>query len=408
VKFNPKLACFTYFLLLSATSITTAAESSYWESRCGVLAGDNREPDFKGTGVDFSEIAAENAVLACEMATKENRSAQNVYRLARAQSKAGKYEKSMKLAMEAADLNYAPAQALAYFNLGVMYDGGFGVVEDEVEAVSWYRKAAEQGHVQAQYELAVKYHSGNGVTEDSVEAASWYRKAAEQGYAQAQYIFGLMSASGIGVAEDYAQAVFWYRKAAEQGHAQAQYQFGVMLYTGSGVAVDDVQAVSWYRKAAEQGHAQAQYALGVIFEYGFGAAEDDVQAVSWYRKAAEQGHTRAQHHLGVMYDSGLGVVEDDVQAVSWYRKAAEQGECFRSEQPWCDVSQRRRCRQGRCAGGVVVSEGRRARRCFCPVQSGCNVSQWPRRPAKYARSDKVLHTFFQAKFYKGQIWRFSK
>ena len=30
--------------------------------------------------------------------------------------------------------------------LGVMYDNGEGVPEDDAQAVSWYRKAAQQGH----------------------------------------------------------------------------------------------------------------------------------------------------------------------------------------------------------------------------------------------------------------------
>ena len=35
----------------------------------------------------------------------------------------------------------------AQVNLGVMYDNGEGVLQDDKEAVKWYRKAAEQGTV---------------------------------------------------------------------------------------------------------------------------------------------------------------------------------------------------------------------------------------------------------------------
>ena len=40
--------------------------------------------------------------------------------------------------------------AEAQFNLGVAYDDGYSVPENDVEAVKWYRKAAEQGHAIAQ------------------------------------------------------------------------------------------------------------------------------------------------------------------------------------------------------------------------------------------------------------------
>ena len=54
----------------------------------------------------------------------------------------------------------------------------------------------------------------------------WYRKAAEQGHADAQNNLGLCYQYGKGVAKDYAEAVKWYRKAAEQGHARAQCNLG--------------------------------------------------------------------------------------------------------------------------------------------------------------------------------------
>ena len=57
----------------------------------------------------------------------------------------------------------------------------------------------------------------------------WYRIAAEQGDVGAQYNLGVMYADGEGVPEDDAEAVRWYRIAAEQGDVGAQYNLGVML-----------------------------------------------------------------------------------------------------------------------------------------------------------------------------------
>ena len=64
---------------------------------------------------------------------------------------------------------------------GVMYDFGEGVPENDAEAVKWYRKAADQGHAQAQSNLGVMYVKGEGVPENDAEAFKWYRKAADQG-----------------------------------------------------------------------------------------------------------------------------------------------------------------------------------------------------------------------------------
>ena len=67
-----------------------------------------------------------------------------------------------------------------------------GVPQDYAEAVKWYRLAAEQGDAVAQYNLGVMYDNGQGVPQDYAEAVKWYRLAAEQGYAHAQRNLGVM------------------------------------------------------------------------------------------------------------------------------------------------------------------------------------------------------------------------
>ena len=66
-----------------------------------------------------------------------------------------------------------------------MYHNGDGVSEDHVRAVEWWRKAANQGHAEAQSNLGVMYHKGDGISKDSVRAVEWWRKAANQGHARA-------------------------------------------------------------------------------------------------------------------------------------------------------------------------------------------------------------------------------
>ena len=64
----------------------------------------------------------------------------------------------------------AQGNAIAQFNLGVMYANGHGVSQDHVRAVEWYRKAANQGHADAQSNLANMYRNGHGVSLDRARA----------------------------------------------------------------------------------------------------------------------------------------------------------------------------------------------------------------------------------------------
>jgi len=84
------------------------------------------------------------------------------------------------------------------------------------------KRKAEQGDAVAQYNLGVMYADGEGVAQNDAEAVQWFRKAAEQGLAGAQFNLGQMYRLGRGVVQSDAEAVQWYRKAAEQGHGDAQ------------------------------------------------------------------------------------------------------------------------------------------------------------------------------------------
>jgi uncharacterized protein len=215
--------------------------------------------------------------------------------------------------------------AVSELQLALRYENGEGVAKNQVQAVKWYRKAAEQNVAEAQYNLGICYENGNGVAKDQVEAVKWYRKAAEQNLAEAQYNLGVCYAKGKGVAIDFVEAVKWFRKAAEQNDAQAQYNLGLSYAKGDGVAKNQVQAVKWFRKAAEQNLADAQFLLGLSYNEGGGVAKDQVEAVKWYRKAAEQNFVPAQGELGACYAKGEGVAKDYVEAYMWLLLAAGQG-----------------------------------------------------------------------------------
>ena len=73
----------------------------------------------------------------------------------------------------------------AQCRLGLLYDKGEGVPQDDTEAVRWYRLAADQGHADAQHNLGDMYRTGRGLPENPGEAIRWWRMAAEQGHATA-------------------------------------------------------------------------------------------------------------------------------------------------------------------------------------------------------------------------------
>jgi V8-like Glu-specific endopeptidase len=92
--------------------------------------------------------------------------------------------------------------ARAQFDVGFMHAFGWGVPRNPTEAITWYRKAADQGLAVAQHFLGIAYVNGEGVRPDDAEAARWFGRAATQGFAQAQFMLGQMTLDGRGVAKD--------------------------------------------------------------------------------------------------------------------------------------------------------------------------------------------------------------
>ncbi|KAF9157932.1 copper transport protein ctr1, partial [Actinomortierella ambigua] len=73
------------------------------------------------------------------------------------------------------------AMARAQNNLGWMYDNGRGTEKNGALAVELYHKAALQGESTAQFNLGVVTEEGRGdIQKDLVQAIEWYRKAADQ------------------------------------------------------------------------------------------------------------------------------------------------------------------------------------------------------------------------------------
>ena len=129
------------------------------------------------------------------------------------------------------------------------------------EAIKKYLPRAEAGDAIAQYNLGVLYAAGLGTPVNNQEAMKWFLMAAEQGDADAQNNIGIMYYEGRGVTKDYSQALHWYTLAAEQEHIAAQYNIGIMYERGIGVEKDSTKAKLWFQRAADQGFEPAKKRL---------------------------------------------------------------------------------------------------------------------------------------------------
>jgi TPR repeat protein/serine/threonine protein kinase len=228
---------------------------------------------------------------------------------------------AVKWYRSAADLGFSRSQSA----LGMMYLWGWGVERNHAEALRLFRAAAAKGDARGENGLGILYANGFEIPRDYGEAMNWYLKAAAQGYANAESNIAGMYRWAQGVRQDYGEAMRWYRKAASHGSAGGEVGIGELYCFGLGVPGDYDEALRWFHKAADGGDGFAQADLGFMHEKGWGVPPNYGEALVWYRKAAGQGNSAGERSLGFMYQYGLGVPKDLDQAIRWYRLSAEQG-----------------------------------------------------------------------------------
>ena len=220
------------------------------------------------------------------------------------------------LIARAAALGHPPAQ----YHLGFLYGEGRGVPRDPRKALLWFRTAADQGHMEAQYAVGLALSR----LPDKREAADWFRRAAEQGMVDAQFQLALLHETGDGIAADEREARRWYKAAADKKDPAAMFNLALMLDQGRGGPSDLQSAVGLYIQAAQAALPEAQHALCELLLDGRGAAQNFANAAAWCLAAAQQGYAPAQLLLATFYALGRGVEPDEARAAAWLTVAADQ------------------------------------------------------------------------------------
>jgi TPR repeat protein len=234
----------------------------------------------------------------------------------------------------------------AFCRLGQMCRDGRGTVLNHKKAVAWFSAATDRGDSDAQVALGDMYLRGQGVEQVDMETAvRYYSRAADQRCPLGLYNLGVCYERGWGVLENPIKAVELLEKAAKNGELLAQNQISYLFLNNSCVRNFDA-AFDWALIAAERKNAQSCYRLGWMYENGYGVFEDHCKALEWYVKAsrqyeeviegidriikgltqkAEAGSKNAQYSLGVIREKGLGVPKNPNIAFMWYERAADQG-----------------------------------------------------------------------------------
>ncbi|GFN77663.1 Death ligand signal enhancer [Plakobranchus ocellatus] len=216
---------------------------------------------------------------------------------------------------------------------------------DMSAAVDHLQQSCFMGNLSACFNLGLCYETGSGVPQDEAKAAFYYQKAARGGHKMALYNLGLMclrqpfEESRAEAREgDVAQratclnrqmGLDFLEEAARLGLPEAQLSLGIYHLDE---CHEPFRAFSCFKAAADQNDSEAQYLLAMCYEQGVGVEVNECLAASLYSLAAQAGHDLALYNLGVFNEEGLGgLPKNEGAAVEMYQKAAELGNCQAKE-----------------------------------------------------------------------------
>lgn len=122
---------------------------------------------------------------------------------------------------------------------------------------------AKSGDVIAQRELAIRYHSGDGVSPDAEAAISWLKRAAENGdpWSQTTYAIQLRQSDRP---EQQSESVVWLNRATAQGDTRARAALGAQQILGIGTSIDKIAGLANVVQASLEGESDASELVGKV------------------------------------------------------------------------------------------------------------------------------------------------
>ncbi len=248
----------------------------------------------------------------------------------------------------------------ALFLLGFASESGNGTTRSRENALEFYRRAAEKGHLEANarralillnsdnaddrdaarkaLESAVEKDPANAgrmlgeawlrglLSEepDPAKAIEWWTTSSDAGDTTSLVLLARLHDGQFGFPDikDEEKAIGFYRKAAGLGEAAAFLPLGSRLLNGSEEVRDEKEGRRWLDKAIENEQITAYLALG---DYEENIGEDLAAAVDAYTKGADAGQPECMLRLArIHYGGDLGEADKE-KGLEWLNKAAEAG-----------------------------------------------------------------------------------
>lgn len=125
------------------------------------------------------------------------------------------------------------------------------------EAFIYFQKAADSGDSVSQCYLGIMYDLGQGVNQNDLLAIKWYKESAKNGCLPALNNLGRLYVK----MKNFKEAAIFFEQAAKKGYLPSVYEMGVLYEDGTGVEKNISKAETMYKIVADRDNPIALNAL---------------------------------------------------------------------------------------------------------------------------------------------------
>lgn len=219
----------------------------------------------------------------------------------------------------------------AQYNLGLMYQNGWIVNQNDQIAFEWFLKSANQNYSLSLLEVGLVYHKKADKVKipfDYQKAFEMYKKAAEQDLSDALNGIGELYLEGhLPEGEENLnfinEAYKYFLKASDKGNHMSQCNLGKLFLSGKIGDVNIEKSLEYFNLAASQGNPEAEVSLAKIYSEGKFVPKDDALAARFYKKASYHKRPDAMIEYGKMLLEGRGVNVNVNEGHMWIKKAED-------------------------------------------------------------------------------------
>ena len=226
--------------------------------------------------------------------------------------------------VKASQAGYNPST----YNLGHMnYMGNLNGKVNKPVAAKFFQMAADNGHPESAHYLGLMYEAGDGVPQDNTKAIHYMRIAATKGNIPlSKALLGFMLTDYTRSEEEVQEGVdFLLQARTRMTSPEIDFAIAIEYDYGGHMPLDVLKAIQYYKRAADDGNVYAMRRYALLHLSEAAPQCNPVLGVRYLKRAMDKGDLPAKAVYAYLLDVGKFMPKNKALALKNYQETYDAG-----------------------------------------------------------------------------------